>query len=326
MLKTRATEKLGIQHPIIGGTMMWISSPEFVAAISAAGGLGILASAMFNSKEGFAQAIDTIQAKTDKPFAVNLNLFPTVRPVDNNEFLEIIIEKGVKVVETSGHAAPAELSQRFKDSNLTWIHKCVGVRYALKAQSMGADFVTVVGYENGGATGVLDIGTLVLVPTVIDAVEVPVIGGGGVSDGRGLAAVLSLGAEAAIIGTALLLTQECPIHDDLKQYLLKATELDTALVMRTIKNTHRVLNNDAAKQCAALEAEGKGLQDLLPVITGERSRKMYQEGDPNLGIVSCGQGVGMIHSIPTVAERISLIAEQAEKIIARLSNSVVVAS
>ncbi|MCB2228269.1 MAG: nitronate monooxygenase [Desulfarculaceae bacterium] len=326
MLKTRATEKLGIRYPIIGGTMMWISSPEFVAAISEAGGLGILASAMFDTKEGFAQAIDTIQAKTDKPFAVNLNLFPTIRPVNNQEFLEIILEKGVKVVETSGHAAPTELSQGFKDGNLTWIHKCVGVRYALKAQSMGADFITVVGYENGGATGVLDIGTLVLVPTVVDAVDTPVIGGGGVSDGRGLAAILALGAEAAIIGTALLLTQECPIHDYLKQHLLKATELDTALVMRTIKNTHRVLNNDAAKQCAALEAEGKGLEELMPVITGERSRKMYQEGDPNLGIVSCGQGVGMIHAIPSVAERLASMAEQAERTIARLHNSVVVAS
>ncbi|MCP4622006.1 MAG: nitronate monooxygenase, partial [bacterium] len=203
MFETKVTKKLGIKYPIIGGTMMSITKADFVAAISNAGGLGILASIIYQTPEEFSAAIDRIKSLTDKPFAVNLNFFPAQYPVSQAEYTEIMIEKGVKIVETSGHKAPEDLCGRFKEAGLIWIHKCVGARYALKAQKLGADLVTVVGYENGGATGKLDLGTMVLVPTVVNAVDIPVIGGGGVSDGRGLAAVLSLGAGAAIIGTRL---------------------------------------------------------------------------------------------------------------------------
>ena len=215
MLKTKVTEMLGIEHPIVGGCMMWITTPEFVASISNAGGLGILASAIYKSKDEFADAIDRVRELTDKPFAVNINLFPALAPVDNKEYVEVLVDKNVKIVETSGHSAPADLCGRFKETGMTWIHKCVGVRYALKVQEMGADIVTVVGYENGGATGRLDIGTLVLVPRVVEAVDLPVIGGGGVSDGHGLLAVLALGAEGVIIGTRILATKEAPIHEEL---------------------------------------------------------------------------------------------------------------
>jgi len=246
MLQTKITRILGIEYPIIGGTMMSISKADFVAAISNAGGLGILASAIYQTKEEFSDAIERIQELTDKPFAVNINLFPSMRPIDNNDYVDILVEKGVKIVETSGHSAPEDLCARFKEAGMTWIHKCVGIRYAKKVEKMGADIVTVVGYENGGATGTLDIGTLVLVPAVKDAVDLPVIGGGGVSDGRGVTALLALGAEAVIIGTRLLLTKECPIHDNLKQALCDASELDTMLIMRSIGATHRVWNNTAA--------------------------------------------------------------------------------
>ena len=320
MIKTKVTDVLGIKYPILGGTMMSISDAEFVAAISNAGGLGILASAIFKNKEDFTDAIDKVNLLTGKPFAVNINLFPAMVPIDNNEYLDIMIEKGVKIVETSGHAAPVELCQRFKDAGMTWIHKCVGIRYALKAQSLGADIVTVVGYENGGATGKLDIGTLVLVPSVVDALDIPVIGGGGISDGRGIAAVLSLGAEAAIMGTALMLTEECPIHDNLKQLLVNASELDTMLVMRSIGATHRVYVNNAAKKCSEVENNGGGLEDILKVVTGEHTRKMYSDGDTNLGIVSCGQGVGLIHSVPTVKELFDRIMTQAEEIFTHRTN------
>ena len=172
MFQTKVTEMLGIKYPIIGGTMMWLATPEFVAAVSNAGGLGILCSVMQQSSEAFADAIDRVYELTDKPFAVNLNLFPTTRPVNNNEYLDILVEKGVKIVETSGHAIPEDLCSRFQEAGLIWIHKCVGVRYAVKAQKLGADIITVVGYENGGATGKLDIGTLVLVPRVAESIEV----------------------------------------------------------------------------------------------------------------------------------------------------------
>ena len=319
MFQTKITEMLGIKYPIVGGAMMWISMPEFVAAISNAGGLGVLASAIFQSREEFAEAIDHVYDSTDRPFAVNINLFPMMRPIDNNDYLDILIEKGVKIVETSGHSAPEDLCKRFKKAGMTWIHKCVGVRYALKVQKMGADIVTVVGYENGGATGALDIGTLVLVPRVVEAVNLPVIGGGGVSDGRALLAVLALGAQAVIMGTRLLLTQEAPIHDNLKQALLNASELDTMLIMRSIGATHRVWANTAARKCAELEAAKADADEVLNIVGGEKAKKMYDQGDLDIGIVSCGQTVGMASDIPTVKALFERIIVQAADIAKALS-------
>jgi len=323
MFETRITRKLGIRYPIIGGTMMSISNADFVAAISNAGGLGILASAIYASQEDFAAAIDRIRELTDRPFAVNINLFPAMRPIDNDQYMDVLVEKGVKIVETSGHSAPEGLCQRFKDAGMTWIHKCVGVRYARKVESMGADIVTVVGYENGGATGNLDIGTLVLVPTVRDAVGLPVIAGGGVTDGRGLAAVLALGAEAVIVGTRLLATVECPVHEKVKQALLQATEVDTRLVLRSIGATHRVWNNPAAEACLELEKAGAGLEELIRAASGEKARLMYRTGDLECGIMSCGQGVGLVRDVPTVAELFERMMAQAEAVVRRLSGDFV---
>jgi nitronate monooxygenase len=319
MLQTPVTQLLGIQYPIIGGTMAWISNAAFTAAISNAGGLGVLASANYGAKEEFADAIDQILSLTNKPFAVNINLFPSMRPIDNNEYISVLGEKGVKIVETSGHSAPVELCARFKELGMVWIHKCVGVRYALKVQELGAGAVTVVGYENGGATGRLDIGTLVLVPAVVDAVKVPVIGGGGVADGRGIMALLSLGASGVIMGTRLLMTKECPIHDKLKEALVNASELDTMLIMRSLHATHRVWINDSAKKCAELEECKAELMDILNVVKGENARRMYNEGDLAAGIVACGQCVGLSRDIPTVKELFDRMMAQADAIRSRLA-------
>ncbi len=319
MFRTKITEMLGIRYPLVGGTMMWISTSEFVAAISNAGGLGILASAMYESRETFADAIDRVRGLTDKPFAVNINLFPMMRPIDNNEYLDVVIEKGVRIVETSGHSAPEDLCARFKEAGLIWIHKCVGIRYALKAESLGAHIITVVGYENGGATGTLDIGTLVLIPCVREAVKVPVIGGGGVSDGRGFLAVLALGAEGIIVGTRLLATREAPIHDNLKKALVQASELDTMLIMRSIGATHRVWANAAARRCLELEAQQADLPEILKVVGGQKAREMYDTGALDEGIISCGQGVGLVHDIPTVKELFDNIIAQATDIAGRLA-------
>ena len=319
MLETKITKLFGIQYPIIGGTMAWISNAEFTAAMSAAGGLGVLASANYATKEDFAAAIDRIRQLTDKPFAVNLNLFPSMRPIDNNEYLEVLAQKGVKIVETSGHSAPVDLCARFKELGMTWVHKCVGVRYALKVQEMGADAITVVGYENGGATGKLDIGTLVLVPCVVDAVKVPVIGGGGVADGRGVAALLALGAEGVIMGTRLLMTRECPIHDRLKQALLGASELDTMLIMRSLNATHRVWINDPAKKCAELEECKAEFMDIFNVVKGENARRMYAQGDTDAGIVACGQCVGLCRDVLTVKELFDRIMAEVDQVRRRLA-------
>ncbi len=321
MFETRITKMLGIRYPIIGGTMASISDADFVAAISNAGGIGILASIIYQTKDDFAGAIDRIRELSDRPFAINLNFFPAQFPVSQKEYTEIMVEKGVKIVETSGHMAPPEeLCKRFKEAGMLWIHKCVGLRYALKAQNLGADIVTVVGYENGGATGRLDIGTLVLVPTVANGVQVPVIGGGGVSDGHGFAAVLSLGAEGVIMGTRLLATQECPIHESLKQALVSATELDTMLIMRSV-GTHRVWTNAAATKCAEIEATGASFEEILKIVSGDNSRRVYYEGDLDCGVVPCGQGIGQVHDIPTVKDLFDGIIAQATEVVTGLAKS-----
>jgi NAD(P)H-dependent flavin oxidoreductase YrpB (nitropropane dioxygenase family) len=319
MFETRVTRMLGLKYPLVGGAMMWISTPEFVAAISNAGGLGVLASAMYQSAQSFADAVDRIRGLTDRPFAVNLNLFPMMRPVDNQEYLDVLLKKGVKIVETSGHTAPEALCSRLKDAGMIWIHKCVGLRYALKVQEMGADLVTVVGYENGGATGKLDIGTMVLVPRVVEESGVPVIGGGGIADGRGFLGVLALGAEGVIIGTRLLMTQEAPIHDRLKQALVQASELDTMLVLRSLGSTHRVWINEAAKRCRDLESSQAGVTEILSIVAGQKAKKMYDTGELDGGVVSCGQGVGLCHDIPTVQGLFDRIMSEAAEIVARLA-------
>lgn len=321
MFETRITEMLGIKYPIIGGTMASISDADFVAAISNAGGIGVLASIIYQTEDEFAAAIDRIRELSDRPFAVNLNFFPAQFPVSQQEYTEIMVEKGVNIVETSGHMAPPEeLCRRFKEAGMIWIHKCVGLRYALKAQGLGADIITVVGYENGGATGKLDIGTLVLVPTIANGVQVPVIGGGGVSDGRGFAAVLALGAEGVIMGTRLLATQECPIHENLKQALVSATELDTMLIMRSV-GTHRVWSNAAATKCAEIEATGASFEEILKIVSGDNSRRAFYEGDLDCGVVPCGQGIGQVHDIPTVRDLFDSIIAQATEVVTGLAIS-----
>jgi nitronate monooxygenase len=312
MFETQVTKRLGIKYPIIAGTMMSLSSAEFVAACCEAGALGILASAMYSSEEAFQEAIQKVKSRTRKPFAVNLNLFPMMRPIDNNRYLDVLLAEGVKIVETSGHSAPEELVGRFKENQLTWIHKCVGLRYAQKVEKLGADFVTVVGYENGGATGVLDLGTLVLVRRVVEGIKLPVIGGGGVADGRGLLAILALGAQGAIMGTRLLATEECPLHARIKQALVKASELDTVLLMRSIGNTHRAWANAAAKRVLELESRKAGLDEIVQEAAGEKARKMYQEGDLDAGILACGQAVGLVHEVLPVKELLDRMMAEAE--------------
>ncbi|MFH1155481.1 MAG: nitronate monooxygenase [Pseudomonadota bacterium] len=322
MIETELTRRLGIRYPLVGGAMMSITVPEFVAAVSNAGGMGILASTIYKTPGEFEAAIDRTLALTDKPFAVNLSLFKAIRPVDNDLYLDIMIAKGVRIVETSGHSAPVELSGRFKKAGMTWIHKCVGPRYARKVEGLGADMVTVVGYENGGATGNYDIGTMVLIPVVRDAVSIPVIGGGGISDGRGVAAALCLGASGVIMGTRLLATRECPIHDTIKQVLLNATEIDTRLVMRSINATHRVLANPASKRCLELESQGADFNQILEVVSGLKAKSMYDTGDIREGIIACGQGIGLVRDIPSVGELFDRIMAEAVRTIGAIHGSV----
>lgn len=320
-MKTRLTELLGIELPVIGGAMMDLSEPSFIAAVSEAGALGIVASANYKSYDAFRECLRAIKGRTRKPFAVNLNLFPMMEKLDNLRYLELMAEEGVRIVETSGFAPPEELCARFREHGMIWIHKCVGVRYAKKAEALGASAVTVVGFENGGATGTLNIGTLVLVPSTVDAVKIPVIGGGGVIDARGLAAVLALGASGAIVGTRILLSEECPIHPDLKRALLQANELDTDVIMRSVGFAHRVWMNEPAKRAAEVEARGGKFEELYPFVSGKAARRMYETGDLAAGTVSCSQGVGLCHAIKPVRELLVEMVEGAARIHAGLASA-----
>ena len=299
--------------------MARISHPEFVAAASNAGACAVLASANFKTPDDLRDAIKKTQSLTTQPFAVNINLFPALMPQDKLEdYVDATLDEGVKIIETSGHKAPEDLVPKFRDGGAIWIHKCAGVRYAKTGASLGADLITVVGYENGGATGVLDIGTMVMAPSVVDAIDVPVIAGGGISDGRGVAAALALGAEGVIMGTRLMATKECPIHENLKQAFVNAVETDTTLALRSVGNTHRFWNNKPIQKVLELEAEGAALFQLLQVVSGEKSAEMYREGDIDHGVVACGQGVGLIKDIPTVKEFLDRTMTEAEEIISKL--------
>jgi nitronate monooxygenase len=296
-----------------------ISNPEFVAASSNAGACAVLASANYSTPDELREAIKKTQSLTNKPFAVNINLFPALMPQDKLEdYVDATLDEGVKIIETSGHKAPAQLVPKFKGGGATWIHKCAGVRYAKTGASLGADLITVVGYENGGATGILDIGTLVMTPSVVDALDIPVIAGGGIADGRGIAAALALGAEGVIIGTRMMATQECPLHDNLKQAFVQATETDTTIAMRTIRNTHRFWRNKAVEKVLELESQKAPLQEIIKVASGENARKMYHEGDLDIGIVACGQSVGLVKDIPTVKELLDRMMKEAEDVIQKL--------
>ena len=320
MLQTKITKMLNIRYPIIVGTMVHLSRAEFIGAISEAGALGILASANYADKEEFRRDVKRVKEMTKNPFAVNLSLFPALRKLENDDYIDVILDEGVSIVETSGHKAPEEYIDRLKKNNITVIHKCVGVRYAKKAESIGVDAVTVVGFENGGATGTLDITTLCLVPRVVDNLNIPVIAGGGISDGRGIMAILSLGAEGVIMGTRFLLSEECPMHPKVKEVLVNASELDTILVLRSLQNTHRVLKNKVAETTVEMEARKADLDELRHVITGERTKNMYKEGDIDQGLLPCGQGIGLVKEVKPVKQIIEDLVHEARGTYSNLSS------
>ncbi len=317
--KTRVTELFGIKYPIVGGTMMHVSKPEFVAAISNAGALGMMASAMYESQDEFRQAVRRVRELTNKPFGVNLSLFPAMRPIDNDLYAEVILQEHVPIVETSGHRPPEDLLARLKAGGVKTMHKCVSVRHALSAQKAGVDAVTVFGTEGGGHIGEVGLTTMVLVPTAVDALSIPVIAAGGIVDGRGLVAALALGAEGVTVGTRLLVTTECPIHDNLKRALASATELDTLPILGTLRNTVRAWKNPAALKVAELESKQADMGEILSVVAGTATKRMYEDGDLDAGVIPCSQSIGLVHEVKPVAQVIDAMMREASEILGRLS-------
>jgi NAD(P)H-dependent flavin oxidoreductase YrpB (nitropropane dioxygenase family) len=311
MIKTRITELFGIETPIVGGCMMHISGAEFVAAISNAGALGIMASAMFPTQDAFREAVLKTKALTDRPFGVNLSLFPALRPIDNALYLEVILEEGVPVVETSGQRPPEKMLQTLKQAGIKTMHKCVSVRHAVSAQKAGVDAVTLFGSEGGGHIGEYGLSTFILVPRAADELEIPILAAGGIIDGRGLLAALALGADGVTIGTRLLVTEECPIHENLKQALMASTELDTMPVLGTLHNTLRAWKNPAAERVLELEQVGGDLSEILSAAAGEKLKAMIHSGEIDVGVIACSQGIGLVNETKSVREVIQGMVREA---------------
>ena len=285
--------------------MMHISEPEFVAAVSNAGALGMMASAMYDTQDRFRRGVQQVKAHTDKPFGVNLSLFPALRPIDNELYVEVILEEGISVVETSGHRPPEELLSRLQAAGIKTMHKCASVRHAISAQKAGVDAVTVFGTEGGGHIGELGLSTMALVPRTVDLLDIPVLAAGGIADGRGLLAALALGADGVTIGTRLLVSEECPLHDNVKQALIAATELDTLPILGSLHNTLRAWKNAAALKVAEIEASQGDMWEILPLVAGTETKRMIDGGEVDAGVIACSQSIGIVDQVRPVAEIIS---------------------
>ncbi len=315
-MKTRITEMFGIEHPIIQGGMHYVGFAQLAAAVSNAGGLGIITGLTQKTPQLLASEIAKCRALTDKPFGVNLTFLPTVNAPDYPGYVRAIIEGGVKAVETAGNN-PSSVLPFFKDAGIKVIHKCTSVRHALKAQSIGCDAVSVDGFECGGHPGEDDVPNFILLARAAEELTIPFVASGGMADGRSLVAALALGAEGMNMGTRFIATQEAPVHDKVKQALVAASELDTRLVMRPLRNTERVLTNAAVERLLAKErALGANLkfEDIIEEVAGVYPRIMM-EGDMEAGAWSCGMVAGLIHDIPTCKDLIDRIMAQANGII-----------
>ena len=315
-MKTRITELLNIEHPIIQGGMHFVGLAEMAAAVSNAGGLGIITGLTQGTPEKLAAEIDRCKEMTDKPIGVNMTFLPTLTPPDYPALFKVIIDAGIKVVETAGNN-PAQYLPMLKEADVKVIHKCTAVRHALKAQSIGCDAVSVDGFECGGHPGEDDIPNFILLPRAAEELEIPFVASGGMADARSLVGALSMGAEGMNMGTRFIATKEAPVHENVKQAILNASELDTRLVMRPLRNTERVLNNPAVERLLQKEKDlGADLkfEDIIDEVAGIYPKVMI-DGEPESGAWSCGMVAGLIHDIPTCKELIDQIIKESEEII-----------
>ena len=315
-MKTRITELLNIEHPIIQGGMHFVGLAEMAAAVSNAGGLGIITGLTQGTPEKLAAEIDRCKEMTDKPIGVNMTFLPPLTPPDYPALFKVIIDAGIKVVETAGNN-PAQYLPMLKEADVKVIHKCTAVRHALKAQSIGCDAVSVDGFECGGHPGEDDIPNFILLPRAAEELEIPFVASGGMADARSLVGALSMGAEGMNMGTRFIATKEAPVHENVKQAILNASELDTRLVMRPLRNTERVLNNPAVERLLQKEKDlGADLkfEDIIDEVAGIYPKVMI-DGEPESGAWSCGMVAGLIHDIPTCKELIDQIMKESEEII-----------
>ena len=316
MIQTRITEFFGIERPIVQGGLMWVARAELTAAVANAGGMGFMTALTHPDPEGLRAEIRKCREMTDRPFGVNLTFLPTLKPPDYPGYINVCIEEGIEFIETAGRN-PEPYMPQIKDAGIKVLHKCTSVRHAQKAQKIGCDAIGIDGFEAAGHPGEDDVTSLILVPLTKDAIDLPLLASGGFADGRGLVAALGLGADGINMGTRFLATREAPVHNNVKQAILDRSERDTRLIMRTLRNTERVIHNTVVDKVLEIEnqpGETK-IDDLVPYVAGRVGKEMLEHGDMEAGVLSAGQCMGLIRSIPTCRELLDDIMTQAESII-----------
>ena len=315
MLQTRITELFGIKHPVIQGGMQWVGFAGLVSAVSNAGALGILTALSQPTPEDLVKEIEKTRGMTDQPFGVNLTILPTINPPPYEEYAQAIVGSGVKIVETAGRS-PEPFMELFKEYDVKVIHKCTSVRHALKAQAVGVDAITIDGFECAGHPGEDDIPSLVLLPQAVEALDIPVAGCGGFSDGKSLVAALALGGEAIVMGTRFMATKQAGVHQNVKDKMTEADELSTNLMFRTMHNTARVFKNSVSNEVVEIESTGTAtFEDVKDLVAGQRGRVVFEEGDLEHGIWSAGISVARVKDIPTCEEMVSRLISDANNII-----------
>jgi NAD(P)H-dependent flavin oxidoreductase YrpB (nitropropane dioxygenase family) len=313
-LRTSFTETFGVEHPIVQGGMQWVGRAELVAAVANAGALGMITALTQPTPEDLAKEIARTRDLTDKPFGVNLTILPAITPPPYDEYRQVIVESGVTIVETAG-SNPGPHLPTFHDAGIKVLHKCTSVRHAVKAQELGVDGISIDGFECAGHPGEDDIPGLVLIPAAAAQVTIPMVASGGFADARGLVAALALGADGINMGTRFMCTQESPIHDNIKQAIVDATERDTELIFRPLRNTARVASNVVSREVVEILADGGQFEQVKDLVSGARGRTVYESGDPEAGIWSVGTCQGLIHDVPPAGELVTRIVDEAAELI-----------
>ncbi|MCR1781307.1 nitronate monooxygenase family protein [Nocardioides carbamazepini] len=322
MVTTRFTETFGVTHPVVQGGMQWVGTADLAAAVSNGGGLGLITGLTQPTPEALTNEIARCRELTDQPFGVNLTILPTITPVPYDEYRDAIVESGVRIVETAG-SNPEPHMPYFREHGVKVIHKCTSVRHAMKAERVGVDAVSIDGFECAGHPGEDDIPGLVLIPAAAAQLSIPMIASGGFADGRGLAAAIALGADGINMGTRFLCTTESPVHPLVKQRIVEATELDTELIFRPLRNTSRVASNAVSREAVQILDAGGSFEDVRHLVNGQRGRGVYESGDIEAGVWSVGLVQGLIRDIPSATELVGRIVAEAEAVVRdRLSSFV----
>jgi len=315
-IRTKFTEAFGVEHPIVQGGMQWVGRAELVAAVANSGALSFITALTQPTPADLADEIARCRDLTEKPFGVNLTILPTINPPPYDEYRQVIVDAGIKIVETAG-SNPAPHLRMFHDNGIKVLHKCTSVRHAVKAQSLGVDGISIDGFECAGHPGEDDIPGLVLIPAAAAQIELPMIASGGFADGRGLVAALALGADGINMGSRFMCTAESCIHPNVKQAIVAGSEQDTELIFRPLRNTARVASNAVSREVVEILDGGGQFRDVRELVAGVRGRKVFEHGDLDAGIWTVGTVMGLINDIPTVGELVARIIGEAEDLITR---------